>query len=43
MKDIKVFLKKKTGKKEQYGRKRHKNLAENKIISWLSIEKNVIK
>ena len=40
-KDIKIFLKKKKKKNQQYGHERYKNLSKGeKKINWLSIEKN---
>ena len=43
IKGIKVFLKKKNEKKQQYGCKRYKNLSEDENKSWLSIEKHKLR
>ena len=43
MKNIKIFLKKKKEKKQQYGCERYKNLSEDKKIKWLSKEKKYYK
>ena len=43
MKDIKVFLKKKTKKKQQYGRQRHKNLPEDEKQKLDRYSKNYCK
>ena len=43
MKDMKIFLKKKKSKKQQYGREVTKTSQKTKKINWLSIEKNIIK
>ena len=42
MKDIKVFVKKRKKKKQQYGCERCKNLSEDEKINWLGMEKNII-
>ena len=42
MKDIKVFVKKRKKKKQQYGCERYKNLSEDEKINWLGMEKNII-
>ena len=35
--------KKEKGKKQQYGRERYKNLSEDEKLSWLSIQKTIMK
>ena len=42
LKDIKVFVKKRKKKKQQYGCERYKNLSEDEKINWLGMEKNII-
>ena len=42
MKDIKVFVKNKNKKKQQYGCERYKNLSEDEKINRLGMEKNII-
>ena len=42
VKDIKILLIKKKTKKQQYGRKRYKNLSEDEKKGQLSIEKDIM-